>query len=523
MNQNSKTAFSKEQFSTLYPNGVGTHYWYSARNMIIADTLLKLSPKGVLEVGAGAGTVSSYLKKRNFSIWCVEPAPVYPPPDLKNVFFAGMKTSDLPIEVREKIDTALVLDVLEHVPEPQKLISEIEKSLPNLRNIVITVPARQELWNNFDEFNGHFLRYDRRRVTQTFQELGWKPLSCAYCFHILYWPALLFAKLGLKRSVVVATPIGFSTVLHRLMAKLFYLDKKIFPSAMVGSSIISVFNKSSETQPAPTITNRWKIKLPYGSIIRKLPKIELASADGKHFLIKNNIFYRIGFSVLGIPHLSWRSRSRIIMKEMRSVPLSAKILDAGCGYGIYSLMLGEIGFTVDAVDVDPIRIEELTSSLKSLKKAHAHVTPAVASLTKLHFADDAYDLVICPEVIEHIADDMAALGELARVTKPGGKLILTVPHWSPFNLSFYKKFEHERPGYHYDELAKTLKGLGLEPEKVFFYEYDFGTKIFIFYNSLNSKILMGLAFYPCFLLQRLDNILKRGTPNYLAVVAVKRQ
>jgi len=46
-------------------------------------------------------------------------------------------------------------------------------------------------------------------------------------------------------------------------------------------------------------------------------------------------------------------------------------------------------------------------------------------------------------------------------------------------------------------------------------------RIFMFYNSLRSKALMGLLFYPCFWLHRLDHLLKIGEPSYLALIAVK--
>lgn len=50
-----------------------------------------------------------------------------------------------------------------------------------------------------------------------------------------------------------------------------------------------------------------------------------------------------------------------------------------------------------------------------------------ADLTKLSFADDSFDVIICYHVLEHIPDDRAAIGELARVLKPGGIAFIQVP------------------------------------------------------------------------------------------------
>ena len=47
---------------------------------------------------------------------------------------------------------------------------------------------------------------------------------------------------------------------------------------------------------------------------------------------------------------------------------------------------------------------------------------------RLPYADASFDVVLCVEVIEHVSDHQAALGELARVVKPGGVLVLTTPN-----------------------------------------------------------------------------------------------
>jgi SAM-dependent methyltransferase len=47
---------------------------------------------------------------------------------------------------------------------------------------------------------------------------------------------------------------------------------------------------------------------------------------------------------------------------------------------------------------------------------------------KLPFADEAFAAIWCTEVVEHLFDVHAALAELNRVLRPGGKLILTTPH-----------------------------------------------------------------------------------------------
>jgi hypothetical protein len=52
------------------------------------------------------------------------------------------------------------------------------------------------------------------------------------------------------------------------------------------------------------------------------------------------------------------------------------------------------------------------------------VTHAVADLTRLPYADGAFDAVVCGWVLEHLPDPAPGLRELARVLQPGGKLLL---------------------------------------------------------------------------------------------------
>ena len=70
---------------------------------------------------------------------------------------------------------------------------------------------------------------------------------------------------------------------------------------------------------------------------------------------KTNRLNRLALAFIGLPHLGFRMRARIIMARLKNEDNKLKILDAGCGYGLYALMLSELGFQVDAVDIDERR------------------------------------------------------------------------------------------------------------------------------------------------------------------------
>jgi 2-polyprenyl-3-methyl-5-hydroxy-6-metoxy-1,4-benzoquinol methylase len=100
-----------------------------------------------------------------------------------------------------------------------------------------------------------------------------------------------------------------------------------------------------------------------------------------------------------------------------------RVLDAGCGLGYGSAMLAEAGAeSVAAVDVAAEIIEVARD------QADDRVTFEVADLRSLPFADNAFDLVVCFEVIEHIDEQPAALDELRRVLAAGGVLVISSPN-----------------------------------------------------------------------------------------------
>lgn len=97
-----------------------------------------------------------------------------------------------------------------------------------------------------------------------------------------------------------------------------------------------------------------------------------------------------------------------------------RVLDAACGEGYGTAMLGAAGASsVVGVDVDPAAIEHV--------RERYGVEAEVADVAALPFPDDAFDLVVSFETIEHVAQPERALDELARVRAPGGLIVISTP------------------------------------------------------------------------------------------------
>ncbi len=103
------------------------------------------------------------------------------------------------------------------------------------------------------------------------------------------------------------------------------------------------------------------------------------------------------------------------------------VLDAGCGEGYGLAMLAEAGATrVVGADLDPQVVDHVS---RHYVARYPHVVEAVAcELMALPLADDAVDLTVSFQVIEHVHDVPGYLASLRRVTRPGGTVVVATPN-----------------------------------------------------------------------------------------------
>lgn len=110
------------------------------------------------------------------------------------------------------------------------------------------------------------------------------------------------------------------------------------------------------------------------------------------------------------------------------------LLDAGCGLGNVSAVLERAFPSATVVGVDLS-----TERLLTARRNGVGSPVAVSDVGRLPLPSDAVDTVLCSEVLEHVDDPRDALRELHRVLRPGGTLVVTVPHadypwtWDPLN------------------------------------------------------------------------------------------
>jgi SAM-dependent methyltransferase len=183
-------------------------------------------------------------------------------------------------------------------------------------------------------------------------------------------------------------------------------------------------------------------------------------------------------------------RPLFLREVIAALPQGARVLDAGCGPGSWPY---------------PIRPDlEITGFDIKFPPGPPRPTRQVrifrGDLARLPVRAGVFDLTVCHYVLEHVTELAACCDELARVTKPGGQLYLSVPRAAAFDDRFYrfagyfakyalmkfgKRIEHQQrfdlPG-----LLARFRGRGMQPTA-----HAFVPAGFSWMNDPRTKPLQG--------------------------------
>jgi len=182
-----------------------------------------------------------------------------------------------------------------------------------------------------------------------------------------------------------------------------------------------------------------------------------------------------------------QAKFRQIVARLKD-PTGKRGLDIGADNGVISYLLRQRGGQWHSADLD----ERAVGSIRQLVGTDVHqidggVTP---------FEDAAFDHIVIVDFLEHIADDGRFARELARILKPGGRVIINVPHLKPGSL--LNRFRHAigltdewhghlRPGYSLEGLRQLL-GPAFSIEESATYSGAFSELIDTALNALYLKM-----------------------------------
>ena len=109
--------------------------------------------------------------------------------------------------------------------------------------------------------------------------------------------------------------------------------------------------------------------------------------------------------------------------SLLNLPAEARVLDAGCGTGEHCLRIAREGYHCVAVDIAEHILRKAQRSVRA-SGLGSRVSLVCQNLEDLSFPDDTFDAVYCRGVLMHIPNWTAALRQVCRVLKPGGKIII---------------------------------------------------------------------------------------------------
>ena len=174
----------------------------------------------------------------------------------------------------------------------------------------------------------------------------------------------------------------------------------------------------------------------------------------------------------GEPSYVWRTgQQRRLEMIVRAADDRIKgcILEDGCGIGMYVEHLSPFGGTVIGLEYDFERVAEAGKNSPHIINAAGESLPLPSS---------SFDLILSHEVIEHVQDDRAAVCEMVRALKPGGRIVLFAPN----------------RGYPFETHGIYLNG-----------KYHFGNKPLVNYlpRALRNKLAPHVRVYSSQDLQKL--------------------
>ncbi|HLJ51213.1 MAG TPA: class I SAM-dependent methyltransferase [Bryobacteraceae bacterium] len=133
------------------------------------------------------------------------------------------------------------------------------------------------------------------------------------------------------------------------------------------------------------------------------------------------------FEMKGVFAFNQHKRDIWVTGQSAQVLASERVLDAGAGDGRYRRLFSHCEYRTHDFGQEPSTIGRYTA------------LDYQSDILSIPVADESFDVILCTEVLEHVPYPIETVQELARILRPGGKLLLTAPLGS---------FLHQEP-YHY--------------------------------------------------------------------------
>ncbi|MEE2887099.1 MAG: class I SAM-dependent methyltransferase [Planctomycetota bacterium] len=206
-----------EQFALLEEN----HFWFKGRRTIFFDligrTMSKQGPnpeREILEIGCGAGGMLGPLS--NFgNVTGIDISHEYTRFCQKRGYERVVTGSGYELPFRSNsFDMVALFDVIEHIPDDQKVLEEVRRVLKPGGQVFISVPAYQFMFSQNDRVAHHLRRYTASRLNAVLAKAGLHSKKTTY-FNTFLFPLILPAVMVLKlKEKLFGLPQGLTNLSH---------------------------------------------------------------------------------------------------------------------------------------------------------------------------------------------------------------------------------------------------------------------------------------------------------------------
>ena len=234
----------------------------------------------------------------------------------------------------------------------------------------------------------------------------------------------------------------------------------------------------------------------------------------------------------------WNEAFTSFLEEILRPRAGKRILDVGCGTGMGEVTLSRLRVSQMQLFGVDLLVQRLRQAVEATRGANARASYAAADACRLPFMAGVFDSTYCVAVLQHIRDLDGALAEIARVTKPNGRILVVEPdnqaiYWFSSLPSGVEAFEIGRRFFAEralarDEQAATAVGPlvpglfaanGIEPLSVQLFPVSVahvGGPPEALWESRRSAVREAIANTPGESLRRLGNDYVKAIEKYAA-------
>src|SRR3954447_22042017 len=182
------------------------YWWYVARSKLLCTVLGPYvgSPRAVLDVGSADGPSVSWMRGHDGLHVTLDI-------DRRGLERGGVCGSALALPFKDgAFDLVSAFDVLEHCEPEADALAELARVLAPGGRLLLSVPAYEWAWSDFDEHNGHHRRYTRQRAAHAVEGAGLRVERSTYAFAAVF-PMFVAERAARRarrrwRPMDVATP-----------------------------------------------------------------------------------------------------------------------------------------------------------------------------------------------------------------------------------------------------------------------------------------------------------------------------